>query len=100
MGLVITKTVNVAPVSELTKNSAAGVYVAKDGSVAIKGDSDGKIKNGRPAVPAHQVMVTSGKSGRTFIKDIAKLTDAYKYVGQNRQFALTPVAGFNPTVRW
>ena len=100
MGLRIMNTVKVAPKTELTLNSAAGIYQSKDGSVAVKGDSDGKIKGGRPAVPATHVLVTSAKSGRTFIKPIDKLTDEYKFVGRNDQFQLVPVPGFNPVVRW
>ncbi len=90
MGLFIGKTAQVGPKSDLTASSSPGVYISQDGSVAIKGDSDGKQKkSGAPVVPATQVQVTSATNGRTFIKDIAALKDVYRYAGRLDDFQLT-----------
>lgn len=74
--------------NDLTIDSAAGVYQSEDGSIAIKGDSNGKKRGDRPSLPATQVTVTSAKSGRTFIKDIEKCKDNYTYLGSLSSFKL------------
>lgn len=97
MGLNITAAGSTKPRTDLTANSAPGVYLSEDGSVAVKGDSDGsQSKAGRPKLPATQVQVTSASNGRTFIKDIAKLKDAYRYVGRLDQYKLVRVDGTTP----
>lgn len=96
MGLCINKTASVGPKSDLTANSSPGVYVSQDGSVAVKGDSDGSQKAGHPKLPATQVQVTSATNGRTFIKDIAKLKDVYRYAGRLDQYQLTRKDGVTP----
>jgi hypothetical protein len=96
MGLNIATTAAVAPKSDLTAQSQPGIYVSKDGSVAVKGDSDGSQKAGRPKLPATQVQVTSGTNGRTFVKDICKLKDAYKFAGRLEQYKLVRTDGTSP----
>lgn len=100
MGFGIAATVNVRPKSDLTLNSPSGVYVSADGSLAFKGDSDGKKNKRGPKVPATKVFVTSGVSGRSFVKDIDKLTDEYKYVGPLTAFNVVRKDGVRPTVQF
>lgn len=76
-------------VSTLSVDSAPGLYQSRhDGSIAIKGDSNGKKKGNRPSIPATQVTVVSGTNGRTFIKDIAKLTDQYDFIADLRDVVI------------
>lgn len=96
MGLCIQATATTKPKSDLTADSQPGVYVSEDGSVAVKGDSDGSQKAGRPKLPAKQVQVTSATNGRTFIKDIEKLKDSYRFVGRLDQYKLVRKDGLVP----
>ncbi len=98
MGLNINAVATQSRPSDLTLHSQSGVYVSKDGSTAVKGDSDGSQKAGRPKLPATQVQVTSGTNGRTFIKDIAKLKDTYRFVGRLDQYKLVRNDGSTPRV--
>jgi hypothetical protein len=91
MGLNI-GTLSVASNGKISTSSKAGLYKSRtDGSVALKPDGNGKTKRG-VSQPADTVIVTNARTGRTFTKAIAKLTDDYDFIADLNKVGLTVTA--------
>lgn len=79
MGLNITGVTAVSN-GKITTASKAGLYKSrKDGSLAIKGDSNGTKRRGT-SNPATSVTVITAGGAKTFNRDINKLKDDYDFV--------------------
>jgi hypothetical protein len=88
MGLNIAG-VSVASNGKITVNSKPGLYKSrKDGSIAIKGDSNGSKKRG-VSNPATSVTVITAGGAKTFNRDVTKLKDDYDFVADLNRVSLS-----------